>query len=38
MQAPGEEEGLSDGVIVRQAAAVESGHEERVGGEGEYSL
>ena len=37
MQTPGEEDGLSDGVIVRQAATMEGGHEERVGGEGEYS-
>ena len=37
MQTPGEEDGLSDGVIVRQAATVESGHKERVGGEGEVS-
>ena len=29
MQTPGEEDGLSDGVIVRQAASVESGHEEK---------
>ena len=37
MQAPGDEEGLAEGVIVRQAASVECGHEERVGGEGENS-
>jgi hypothetical protein len=28
VQAPGDEEGLAEGVIVRQAATVESGHEE----------
>ena len=37
MQAPGDEDGLPEGVIVRQAASVERGHEERVGGEGENS-
>jgi hypothetical protein len=29
MQTPGEEDGLPDGVIVRQAATMESGHEEK---------
>ena len=37
VKAPGEEDGLSDGVVVRQAATVECGHEEGVGGEGEDS-
>jgi hypothetical protein len=37
VQAPGDEDGLPDGVIVRQAAAVEGGHEEGVGGERENS-
>ena len=31
LQAPGEEEGLADGMIVRQAAGVKGGHEWRVG-------
>ena len=37
MQAPGEEEGLSDGMIMRQAATMEGGHEEKVVGEREVS-
>jgi hypothetical protein len=37
MQAPCEKDGLPDGVIVRQAATVEGGHEEKVGCNGEYS-
>jgi hypothetical protein len=37
VQAPGDEDGLPDGVIVWQAATVEGGHEERVGGEREDS-
>ena len=34
LQAPGDEDGVSEGVVVRQAATVKGGHEERVGGEG----
>jgi len=37
MQTPGDKHGLSDGVIVRQAATVESGHEEEVGCDRECS-
>ena len=31
MQTPGEEDGLADGMIMRQPATMEAGHEERVG-------
>src|SRR5437016_6263509 len=31
MQTPGEEDGLADGMIMRQPATMEDGHEEKVG-------
>src|SRR5437016_3206656 len=31
MQTPGEEDGLADGMIMRQPATMEGGHEEKVG-------
>ena len=37
IEAPSDENGLAEGVVVRQAATVEGGHEEGVGGEGEDS-